>query len=74
MNHLETNKDHILGDGWNKRRGITKVKNNLFSYSGVISKRQNATYICRNNMYIYIYIYTRNYGPPKAGHKMSGRR
>ena len=35
-------KSYILGDGWNKDRGIMKVANKLFSYSGVINRRQTA--------------------------------
>ena len=42
MNHSKTNKNDIVGDGWNKYQGIIKIKNKLFSYSGVIDKRQTA--------------------------------
>ena len=42
INNLQTNKNHILGDGLNKYRGIIKVENKVFSYSGAMNKRQTA--------------------------------
>ena len=42
VKHLKNNENHTLGDGWNEHRGIIKVENKLFSYSGVINIRQTA--------------------------------
>ena len=46
MNHLETNINHILGDGWNKYRGII----NVYIYMTMIithSKKQLVLHMLR---------------------------